>query len=77
MFRRLSGSLPKDPSFPADLKKLGYFINENDEIRMIDHPENKFVYSIDKNERVNDMHEEAMNGKLLQFRVSKSGNANH
>lgn len=27
MFRRLSSSLPKDPEFPADLEKLGYFHN--------------------------------------------------
>ena len=26
MFRRLSSSLPQDPSFPADLEKLGYII---------------------------------------------------
>ena len=25
MFRRLSGSLPKDPVFPADLEALGHF----------------------------------------------------
>ena len=62
MFRRLSDGLPRDPVFPADLEQLGYFINDNDEIRMIMHPDEKFNYSIDRNERVNEMQKEAMNG---------------
>lgn len=61
MFRRLPTSLPKDPTFPADLKELGYFVNDNDQIRMIRNPDEKFLYAIDKNERVNEMQKEAMN----------------
>jgi hypothetical protein len=66
MFRRLSSSLPNDPSFPADLKQLGYFINDDNQIRMIEKPEEKFLYAINKNERVNELHKEAMNSEALR-----------
>lgn len=65
MFRRLSNSLPPDPTFPDDIEKLGYFINDHDQIRMITDPKSDFKYVISKNDRVNDNHKEAMNGKLL------------
>ena len=65
MFRRLPSSLPKDPFFPADLKELGYSINDEDQVRMMEKPEEKFLYAINKNERVNEVHKEAMNGKAL------------
>jgi hypothetical protein len=63
MFRRLPTGLPKDPTFPANLTELGYFINDKDQIRMIEKPDEKFLYAINKNERVNEMHKEAMNSK--------------
>jgi hypothetical protein len=63
MFRRLPTGLPKDPTFPANLTELGYFINDSDQIRMIEKPDEKFLYAINKNERVNEMHKEAMNSK--------------
>lgn len=62
MFRRLSHSLPPDPTFPNDIEKLGYFINDHDQIRMIADPRSEFKFMISKNERVNDVHKEAMNG---------------
>jgi hypothetical protein len=61
MFRRLSSSLPKDPLIPKDLAALGYFINEDDQIRQIKHPDQKYQYQVNRNERVNEMHKEAMN----------------
>ncbi|KAL2054147.1 hypothetical protein ABVK25_005686 [Lepraria finkii] len=61
MFRRLSSSLPKDPEFPADLEKLGYHINEKDQIRSIANPEQEFHFFISKNERVREVQREAMN----------------
>ncbi|KAI9784231.1 MAG: hypothetical protein M1816_000903 [Peltula sp. TS41687] len=61
MFRRLSSSLPKDPKYPANLKELGYFVTDTDEIKSIANPEEEFVYFIDKNERYNETHKEAMN----------------
>lgn len=63
MFRRLPSSLPNDPSFPADLKQLGYFINGDNQVRMIEKPEEKFLYAINKNERVNEVHKEALNSE--------------
>ncbi|KAG6065892.1 hypothetical protein E4U32_006805 [Claviceps aff. humidiphila group G2b] len=53
MFRRLWTGLPKDVVFPADLKGLGYFVNEEDEIRSIENPDNYFKYFLNRNPRVN------------------------
>ncbi|KAL8825643.1 MAG: hypothetical protein Q9191_004292 [Dirinaria sp. TL-2023a] len=61
MFRRLSHTLPKDPEFPADLAGLGYYINENDQIRSIARPDQEFNYFISRNERVLEKQREAMN----------------
>ncbi|KAL7934196.1 hypothetical protein V8C35DRAFT_321946 [Trichoderma chlorosporum] len=52
MFRRLWSGLPKDASFPSDLKGLGYFVNEDDEIRSIEDPDNYFKFFIDRNSRI-------------------------
>ncbi|PYI07261.1 hypothetical protein BO78DRAFT_429075 [Aspergillus sclerotiicarbonarius CBS 121057] len=61
MFVFTRKDLPADPIFPADLKKLGYSINDNDQIRKISDPEKEFQYKINKHERWNDMQREAMN----------------
>ncbi|KAK0392858.1 hypothetical protein NLU13_2352 [Sarocladium strictum] len=53
MFRRHWSGLPKDPIFPSTLEGLGYFINEDDEIRSIERPDCYFKYLIDRNERIN------------------------
>lgn len=63
MFRRLEKSLPKDPEYPADLKKLGYFINEKSQIRQIKKPDQGYVFKITTNERYNIMHRKALDGK--------------
>ena len=63
MFRRLPNTLPKDPSFPADLEKLGYFINDNDQIRQIKKPDQKYQFVVNRNDRVNEVYKEAMNSK--------------
>jgi hypothetical protein len=63
MFRRLESSLPGDFEFPTDLKGLGYFVNENDQIRMIKDPNQSFHFFISKNERYMQRHREAMDGK--------------
>ncbi|KAL7910216.1 Arb2 domain-containing protein [Trichoderma velutinum] len=52
MFRRLWSGLPKDASFPSDLRGLGYFINDQDEIRSIEDPDNYFKFFIDRNPRI-------------------------
>ncbi|KKK18310.1 hypothetical protein ARAM_001616 [Aspergillus rambellii] len=59
VFRR--EDLPPDPVFPADLEKLGYFINEKDQIKKISDPEQDFQFKINKNPRWNDVQREAMN----------------
>ena len=63
MFRRLPGSLPEDPKFPADLNELGYFINEKSQIRKIDKPDETFHFHITNNDRYNEVHREAANGE--------------
>lgn len=69
MFRRLSASLPKDPVIPADLKELGYFINDNDQVRMIQKPDQKYLYRINRNERFNDVYKEAVNSMPTVFEI--------
>ncbi|KAL1903450.1 hypothetical protein Sste5346_000077 [Sporothrix stenoceras] len=54
MFRRLWSGLPETPKYPVDIEKLGYFINDDDEIRKIEDPKYYFKYFIDKNTYYND-----------------------
>ncbi|WEW60537.1 hypothetical protein PRK78_006024 [Emydomyces testavorans] len=71
MFVFRKESLPKDPVFPTDLKKLGYFINDNDQIRMISDPEQGFLYKINTNDRYNEMQKEAMNTCIRDIVLSR------
>ncbi|RYP77712.1 hypothetical protein DL769_003332 [Monosporascus sp. CRB-8-3] len=64
MFRRKWSGLPADPAFPSDLKKLGYFINEDDEVRSIENPDCYFKYFLSRNERYNERQRFAMNQAL-------------
>ncbi|GFF49514.1 isoform 3 of protein FAM172A [Aspergillus udagawae] len=61
MFVYRPQDLPLDPVFPADLEKLGYFINEKDQIRKISNPEQEFQFKINRNDRWNDLQRGAMN----------------
>ncbi|KAI4125318.1 MAG: hypothetical protein LQ338_004332 [Usnochroma carphineum] len=61
MFRLNESALPADFHFPADLKELGYFINDQDQIRSIQNPDQPFNFFISKNERMNVMQREAHN----------------
>ncbi|GKU15257.1 unnamed protein product [Fusarium langsethiae] len=54
MFRRHWSGLPKDVSFPKDLAGLGYFVNDQDEVRSLKDPHHYFKFHINKNSRVND-----------------------
>lgn len=65
MFRRLPHTLPPDPSFEPTLEKLGFFVNDDDQIRMIKNPEQKYRYEINKNDRINQLYKQANNSKLL------------
>ncbi|RYO79930.1 hypothetical protein DL762_007903 [Monosporascus cannonballus] len=64
MFRRKWSGLPADPAFPSDLKKLGYFINEDDEVRSIENPDYYFKYFLSRNGRYNERQRFAMNQAL-------------
>ncbi|KAF4447846.1 mitochondrial 40s ribosomal protein mrp2 [Fusarium austroafricanum] len=46
--------LPKDASFPRDLAGLGYFVNDQDEIRSIKNPDCYFKFFSSKNSRFNE-----------------------
>ncbi|KAL8820959.1 MAG: hypothetical protein Q9223_000913 [Gallowayella weberi] len=61
MYRLNESALPADFDFPADLEKLGYAINDNDQIRSIQNPNQEFNFFISKNERMNLMQREAFN----------------
>ncbi|EAW11558.1 uncharacterized protein ACLA_092560 [Aspergillus clavatus NRRL 1] len=61
MFVYRREDLPQDAVFPADLKKLGYFITKTDQIRKISHPEQEFQFKINRHPRWNEVHREAMN----------------
>ncbi|RDL35900.1 Uncharacterized protein BP5553_06512 [Venustampulla echinocandica] len=76
MFRRLPVGLPKDPVFPADLKELGYFVKDNDEIRNIENPRAYFKFFLTKNDRYNCLQREAMNEairNIVSERLQKLG----
>ncbi|KAL6866790.1 Arb2 domain-containing protein [Trichoderma novae-zelandiae] len=52
MFLRLWSGLPEDATFASDLEGLGYFINDDDEIRSIEQPDNYFNFFINRNPRI-------------------------
>jgi hypothetical protein len=64
MFRRLIDSLPADPSWEADLTKLGYFINGDSQIRQIRKPDQRFIFKITGNDRFNEVHKETFHSEL-------------
>lgn len=63
MFRRLPNNLPQDPIIEPDLDKLGYFVNENDQLRQKVNPDQKYQYRINRSDRINDLHKEAINSE--------------
>ncbi|KAF3000730.1 hypothetical protein E8E13_003687 [Curvularia kusanoi] len=56
---READTLAPDAYYPADLKELGFFINTQGQIRMIEAPEKAFVFNATNNERHNEMRNEA------------------
>lgn len=72
MFRRLAHTLPPDPTFPADLEKLGFMVTSEDKIRQIKNPSHKFQYRINTNERVNQAYKLANNrASLLSLKLQE------
>ncbi|KAI1494538.1 Arb2 domain-containing protein [Biscogniauxia mediterranea] len=66
MFKRKWSALPADPHFPSDLKELGYFVNEDDEVRSIENPDYYFKFFINRNQRWNERQRFAMNADALR-----------
>ncbi len=78
MFRRLPHTLPPDPVFEPDLEKLGFFVNDGDQIRMIKNPDQKYQIQINKNERINYLYRQACNSEYLGHAPpSYSSDADH
>ncbi|ETS84195.1 hypothetical protein PFICI_02220 [Pestalotiopsis fici W106-1] len=76
MFYRPWEELPSDPEFPSDLGLLGYFVNDEDEIRSIQSPDHYFKFHIDKNSRYNERQRYAMNEaieNLVHARLESHG----
>ncbi|KAH9889200.1 Arb2 domain-containing protein [Xylariomycetidae sp. FL2044] len=71
MFWRKISGLPKDPEFPFDMKELGYFINEHDEIRSIEDHDKYFKFFINRNQRWNDRQRFSMNTIIRRVVVSR------
>ncbi|OBS19670.1 hypothetical protein FPOA_11395 [Fusarium poae] len=76
MFRRHWSGLPKDVAFPKDLAGLGYFVNDQDEVRLIKDPDYYFKFHINKNSRVNDRQRFQLQRAMEDFiheRLEKEG----
>ncbi|KAI9037306.1 uncharacterized protein KD926_000668 [Aspergillus affinis] len=69
VFRR--DDLPADPEFQARLDKLGYFINDKDQIRQISDPEQDFKFKINRNPRWNERQREVMNACIRDIVLSR------
>ncbi|KAJ5235309.1 uncharacterized protein N7469_004477, partial [Penicillium citrinum] len=71
MFVYRNKDLPKDPYYPSDFRKLGYFINDNDQIRKISDPEATFQYRINRNDRFNVKQREALNDCIRKVIIDR------
>ena len=56
MFRRLPHTLPADAFYESDLEKLGFRVNEQDQVRGIQDPKKRYQYAVNRNERWNQVH---------------------
>ncbi|KAF8416083.1 hypothetical protein EV426DRAFT_698914 [Tirmania nivea] len=65
-----------EQEFPQDLKELGLFFNDKDELRQIERPNEKFEYKVFKSQRLNERRREAVVAcfrKLAHERLSALG----
>lgn len=69
MFAARPSRLPQDPTYVADFKELGYFVNNDGLIRKIEYPDDTFQFFITNNERYNEVHREAFHSEFLSFSV--------
>ncbi|EEA20704.1 hypothetical protein TMatcc_000692 [Talaromyces marneffei ATCC 18224] len=63
--------LPPDPVHPTDLEKLGFFINDQDQIRQIANAEEGFKFKINANERWNDVRGNSFNECIQRIVTSR------
>ncbi|KAH7405657.1 Arb2 domain-containing protein [Phaeosphaeria sp. MPI-PUGE-AT-0046c] len=76
MFRRKEDTIAPDPVSPANLKELGFFVNELGHIRMIGAPEKEYVFHATNNDRMNELRREAVqecSRQETEKRLSKLG----
>ncbi|KAK7537221.1 uncharacterized protein J3D65DRAFT_603232 [Phyllosticta citribraziliensis] len=66
MYRLTEAGMPQDPHYKADLKELGYFIDDNSVIKTIRPPHFYYTYWISNNERVNEAFRDAMHECILR-----------
>ncbi|RPB19482.1 hypothetical protein L211DRAFT_842559 [Terfezia boudieri ATCC MYA-4762] len=65
-----------EQEYPEDLKELGLFFNDKDELRQIEKPDKTFEYKVSKNQRLNERRREAVVScfrKLIHERLSALG----
>ncbi|KAJ5608909.1 hypothetical protein N7528_009476 [Penicillium herquei] len=75
MYVYRNDDLPPDPTFPVDLNGLGYFLNNRDQIRQIDNPEEGYKYKVNRNDRFNIKHREAINECIRPMVMERLKNA--
>ncbi|KAK6330941.1 hypothetical protein TWF718_003135 [Orbilia javanica] len=77
MFRRIKPIEHREEvDFPIDLRKLGYFINSQDQLRQIEKPSEGFDYHVHRVERVNERRREAVDEcirRILEPRFVEEG----
>ncbi|KAL2885995.1 Autophagy-related protein 29 [Ceratocystis lukuohia] len=71
MFRRTWAGLPQDLIFGDTLPELGYFINDIDEVRSLDNPDNYFRFHLSKNDRINERQRFHFNGALESIIIDR------
>ncbi|KAH9824532.1 Arb2 domain [Teratosphaeria destructans] len=75
-FVRLDKNLPRDPTYPANLKELGYTLNEKGQIVRTGTDQDFFLFYPTDNDRANETHKEAMHETLravIEDQVYKLG----
>ncbi|KAL5611501.1 hypothetical protein BROUX41_000905 [Berkeleyomyces rouxiae] len=71
MFRRAWEGLPQDLVFSDKLQDIGYFINDADEVRSRDNPNNYFKFSLSKSDRVNQRQRFHFHGALRSIIINR------
>ena len=70
MFRRLPASLPRDHEIPGTLRELGYFVNDDHQLRSVSNPEEPWAFKVSKSGRYNEMRRTVFHN-IVREEVSK------